>query len=444
MFIRRCTIGLFFICAWCMLRLPPAMGTEYDYINITNPFLRKIPIAIPVFKAESDLKTEGDLCRKSSDLLAESLEFTSYFNILDRRSFLFDPQKDSIVTQNINYKNWTVIGAELLVTGGVAIQNGIVQMELRLIDTFKSRMLIGKRYHGKPENYREMVRRFCNDVILTLTGREGIFNSKIAFISNGTGNKEIFVCDFDGYNPKQFTDNRAITLFPAWSSDGKWMAYTSYKNKTPELFIRHIEENRGTIVSREGINSSPCWIPGVFELGATLSFSGDPEIYRLTGNGKIIKRLTNQRGIDSSPSFSPDGKEMAFVSERSGTPQIYIKNLATGNIRRLTFQGRYNTQPSWSPYGGKIAFSSMDNGNHNIHVIGEDGSGHVQLTWNSGNNESPSWSPDGSLIVFSSSREGLSKSKIYVMTAFGTDQRRLLNMPGQQTNPKWSPGYIKD
>ncbi len=432
---------LFIIWVWSGFITGEVMGAEYGYINITNPFLRKIPIAVPVFKAESNPETEMALCLKASDLLVETLEFTSYFNILDRSSFLFDPQKDSILTQDINYDNWTVIGAELLVTGGVTIREDVVQMELRLIDTFKGRMLIGKRYQGKADNYREMVRRFCSDIILVLTGREGIFNSKIAFISDGTGNKEIFICDFDGYNPKQFTDNKDITLFPAWSSDGKWLAYTSYKNKKPELFIRHLEENRGTIVSHEGINSSPAWVPGRFELGATLSFSGDPEIYMLTGSGKIIKRLTYQRGIDSSPTFSPDGKQMAFVSERSGTPQIYIMDLETEKVRRLTFHGRYNTQPSWSPTGEKIVFTSMDNGHHNIHVIGVDGSGQIQLTRGMGNNESPSWSPDGSLIVFSSSREDVSRTKIYIMTAFGTDQRRLLDIPGAQTNPEWSARF---
>jgi TolB protein len=73
-------------------------------------------------------------------------------------------------------------------------------------------------------------------------------------------------------------------------------------------------------------------------------------------------------------------------------------------------------------------------------VIGRDGEKLMELTQDAGDNESPTWSPDGSLIAFSSTREG--QSRIYVMTAFGTDQRRLLTMPGEQTNPKWSPNII--
>ncbi|MCJ7614982.1 MAG: hypothetical protein MUO43_00375 [Desulfobacterales bacterium] len=107
----------------------------------------------------------------------------------------------------------------------------------------------------------------------------------------------------------------------------------------------------------------------------------------------------------------------------------------------MTFQGRYNTCPSWSPRGDKIAYSGMGNGQGNIYTIDVEGEfPALQLTHNSGNNESPTWSPDGSLIAFSSTREG--PSRIYVMSAYGTDQRCLLALPGEQTDPEWSPGVI--
>jgi TolB protein len=82
----------------------------------------------------------------------------------------------------------------------------------------------------------------------------------------------------------------------------------------------------------------------------------------------------------------------------------------------------------------------MNNGTIDIFTINPDGGEPVQLTENQGNNEAPTWSPDGSLIAFSSTREG--KSRLYVMTAYGTDQRRLLTLPGEQSNPKWSPNIL--
>jgi len=411
---------------------------EYDYIDISNPFLRKIPVAVPVFKAITGTDGEIELSKKAADLLSSALAFTGYFKILDRGAFLIKPEEFGIVSANINFGNWTRIGAELLVTGGLTIKKDkIIEMEIRLFDTFKQKMLIGKKYKGYINDQRRMVHRFCSEVIYRFTNTRGVFDTQLAFISNGDGNKEIYICDFDGYKPKRFTHNKSITLSPSWSSDGKWMAYTSYVKGQPDLYIRHIIDKRGTIVSKEGLNSSPAWVPGRFALAASMSFSGDPEIYLLTGNGKIIRRLTHSRGIDVSPAWSPDGKKMAFVSKRSGTPQIHIMDLDSGRVKRLTFQGKYNTQPEWSPKGGKIAYSAMENGETNIYIVDTEGNHPVQLTHGNGNNESPSWSPDGSLITFSSTREG--PARIYMMNAFGTDQRRLLVMKGQQTNPNWSP-----
>jgi TolB protein len=415
-------------------------AVEYDYIDISNPFLRKIPLAVPWFKNVSGGPDVEALSVNLADLLSDTLEFTGYFKMLDRQAFLMDSKNPDILAVNINFRNWTAIGAELLITGGLQVKDGAMETELRLFDTIKGELVVGKRYKGGTDDTTRMIRRFCSEVMVHLTGHRGVFDSKIAFLSSLAGEKEIYISDFDGHNPEQFSRHRDITLFPAWSSDGKWMAYTSYAKGRPDLYIRNIKENKITTLDKQGIQITPAWVPGKFELAATLSFSGDQEIYLLTGGGKIIKRLTNSRGIDVEPTWSPDGKQMAFVSKRSGTPQIYIKDMTSGRVRRLTYQGRYNTQPDWSPKGDKIAYSSMEIGGIDIYTIGVDGSNRVQLTENQGNNEAPSWSPDGSLIVFNSTREG--RSKIYIMTAFGTDQRRLISMPGEQTNPKWSPNVI--
>ena len=409
---------------------------QYEYIDISNPFLRKIPLAIPLFKNVTGTAEEARLSNSAAQLLASSLAFTGYFKILDRGAFLFDPIKDGVLTPQINFANWTVIGAELLITGLFELGDGRLAMELRLFDTFKNKRILGKKYAGRPADQRKIIHRFCSEVIQYLTGHKGMFASKIAFVSTGSGNKEIYSCEFDGFGPQQVTRNHDISLFPAWSSDGRYLAYTSYKAGKPDIFIKNLAEMQEVSVAEKGINITPAWVPGKFELAAALSFSGDQEIYLLTGRGKIIKRLTRMQGSDISPTWSPDGKKIAFVSTRSGNPQIYVKDLVSGKVRRLTFEGKYNTQPSWSPRGNKIAYSSLVDGRHNIYVINVEGIEPLQLTHESGDNEAPSWSPDGSMIAFSSNREG--PFRIYVMTAFGTDQRRLLIMKGEQTNPKWS------
>ena len=413
-------------------------ASKYDYVDIDNPLLKKVPIAIPLFKPVTGNASESETAQTGADMLSDMLAFTSYFKILDRGSFLVDAQKADVAMPMFN--GWTTVGAELLVTGAVSLNNNQLEMELRLFDTYNEKQLLGRKYTGNAKDLRTMIRRFCNEIMGLLTGSSGLFDSQIVFISSGSVGKEVYVCDFDGSGPTQITHNKNINLSPAMSYDGKWVAYTSYARGKPDLFIQNISDNRISVVDKKGMGISPSWVPGKFELAASLSFSGDPEIYLLTGTGKVINRLTDSPGIDLSPSFSPDGSKMAFVSRRGGTPQIYIQNMNSGQAERLTFQGNNNTQPEWSPKGDKIVYTALPKaGNFNICLIGVDGKGLTQLTTNAqGDNESPSWSPDGSMIVFSSTREGT--SRIYVMTAYGADQRRLLSMPGQQTEPKWSPG----
>jgi len=425
-----------------LLLLLPASVTaaRYNYIDISNPFLRKTPIAVPVFKVPAQDPAAMRVAESAARRLTYYLEFTGYFTISDPGAFLEDPQTMDITGAGIRYRNWTVIGAEMLVTGGVKISEGEAQFELRLFDTVKQKMLVGKRYRGKPEDYNRVARRFCSEVVFVVTGSRGFFDSKLAFVSNGTGHKEIYMSDFDGSNVQRFTRHNSISLFPDWSSDGRWIVYTTYASKRPRIRIQNVKEKRWSGIDKPGLQAVAAWVPGQFKLAASLSFSGDLEIYLLTGNGKVIKRLTNSVGIDGEPTWAPDGKRLAFVSRRAGNPQIYILDTVSGRVQRVTFEGRYNTQPSWSPKGDRIAYSAMKNGVIDIFTIDPESGEAVQLTENQGSNEAPTWAPDGSLIAFSSTREG--KSRIYVMTAYGTDQRRLLTLPGEQTNPKWSPNIV--
>jgi TolB protein len=430
------------ITSWILLLLMIVSWTgtgraEIKFFDLTNPYLRKIPMAVPVFQAATPSRAESEQAVLAADKLKDMLEFTGYFKMLDRVSFLYNPRTSGITLDKLNFPNWTTVGAELLVTGGVTITDQNMVLELRLFDTFKAKLLVGRRYSGGVKDQRTMIRRFCAEVIKTLTGNSGIFDSRVAFISNGSGHKEIYTCDFDGANIRQITKKRTITTFPAWSSDGRYLAFSSFSGGPARIFIRDLKTGTENQVRYQGLQTAPSWMPGRFELSATLNFGGDEEIYLLTGRGKMIKRLTNSRGIDVSASWSPDRKKMAFVSNRSGNPQIYIKEVDSGRVQRITFEGKYNTQPCWSPKGNMIAYSSMENGQQNIFIIDIDGNNPIQLTFNQGDNEAPSWAPDGSLIAFSSNREG--RSRIYVMTTFGTDQRRLLSLPGEQFQPEWSP-----
>ncbi|SLM32943.1 Protein tolB [Desulfamplus magnetovallimortis] len=418
---------------------PLQVAAEYSYININDPLVKKIPIAIPEFRPMTGNEEERSIGKESVDILSRALGFTGYLNIMDPLAFLDKPSEKGITGADITYKNWTSIGAELLITGGVVEHDGNIRLELRLFDTFKETMPVAKAYNIKYRNdIRKVIYRFCSDISLALTGKRGVFGSKFTFVSVVDGNKEIFTCDFDGENLEQITFDKNIAISPAWSSDGNYLAYTSYADGNPDIHIRSLKDKKNVAkVNRKGMNITPEWVPDTFALAATLSFSGDQEIYLVLGSGEIKEPpLTRNWGIDVSPSFSPDGKKFAFVSRRSGTPQIFISDMATGSVSRLTFKGNYNTSPAWSPEGDKIAYVGIVKNEIDIYVIDADGGEPLQLTRGRGDNESPTWSPDGGLIAFSSTRQGV--SKIYVMSSNGTDQRILFEFEGAQTDPAWS------
>lgn len=404
---------------------------------VINPFMKKIPVAVTDFKLFSGHLQELKAGKKAKMILRDALNFTGYLKTMNPFSFLSNPAETGIQLNQIQFRDWTGIGAELLITGGVFESQGKVKLELRLIDILNTKLLVGVKYTASESQIRSVIHKFCSEISKVLTGNYGIFNSRIAFVSTVKGNKEIFICDFDGQNIRQLTFHKSITLSPSWSSDQKWLAYVSYARGNPRIFIRHLKERRGSIINYKGLNSSPDWMPGQRKLIASLSFSGDQEIYLLTIKGERIKRITKSWGIDVSPNFSPDGKKIVFTSKRTGTPQIYIKELASGRIQRLTFKGMNNTSPVWSPDGEKIAYVGIEENRIDIYVININSGLPVKLTMDAGDNEDPSWSPDGSMIVFTSTREG-GIPRIYVMNASGTDQRRLLKLSGEQSQPDWS------
>jgi TolB protein len=405
------------------------------YIDINAPSVRKFKIAIPDFKNLSKANEYPEFSSKLPAVMASDLDLSGFFSPMDKSAFI--EESPPLTKEDIRFKDWSVIGAELLLTGGYTCIGTSVEVEVRLFDVFWGKEILGKRALGTIKDYRSVMHRLGNDIIQLLTGHRGIFLTKLAFVGNETGHKEIYISDFDGFNTRRITSDRSIALLPRWSPDGKSLLYNSYKDGGPMLYVRNLQNGSVRCVSgRKGLNIGAAWMPDGKSLALTLSGKGNPDIYLIDLKGKRLKRLTHYWGIDVSPAISPDGKKMAFVSNRSGYPQIYILDLEKGTESRLTFEGEYNTSPAWSSLG-RIAYTSKDGGLFNIVTIDPEGGDVRQLTENQGNNEDPCWSPDGHYLVFSSDREG--QYHLYIMTANGQNQRRITFMKGDQTAPSWSP-----
>ncbi len=232
-------LAFLFICS------PSIQAKDYDYINISNPFLKKTPVAVTEFKLFNGHAVEIQDGKTAGMFLKQALDFTGYLKTMNPVAFLSNPAESGIQLGQINFRDWTGIGAELLITGGISENNGKVRLELRLFDTFNAKLMVGKVYTGSRSRIRQMIHLFCSEISYQLTGKWGVFNSKIAFVSTVNGKKEIFTCDFDGENVRQITSHKSISLSPSWSFDGRWLAYVSYARKSPQIFIKNLKENRG-------------------------------------------------------------------------------------------------------------------------------------------------------------------------------------------------------
>ncbi len=433
------TTKIFLCVVFCLLTLQTEALARI-YIDINAPSLRRFKIAIPRFKPLGPCKKGEDLGHKFARVISNDLDLCGFFAPIEEQAFLTD--EVPLTLEEVRFSDWTTIGAELLLTGGYTCIGSRVEVEARLFDVFWGRQIMGKRLLGNIAHHRELMHRLAEAIIMKLTGEGGIFLTKLAFVSNTTGHKEIYVSDFDGHNVVQITHDQSIAMMPRWSPDGSKLLYISYKQGGgPMLYMMDLNLGRQKLISgRKGLNIGAAWTPDGTRIALTLSNRGNPDIYLMDLKGKIIKRLTDHWGIDVSPAFSPDGKKMAFVSNRSGSPQIYVMNLENSQVERLTFEGRYNTSPSWSKLG-KIAYASMNHGSFDIFTIDAGGGEPRQLTQGQGQNEDPCWSPDGRYVVFSSNRTG--RYHLYIMTARGQNQKRITRMPGDQSAPSWVGAYFR-
>ncbi|MBW2059980.1 MAG: PD40 domain-containing protein [Deltaproteobacteria bacterium] len=418
----------------------PAMGRVY--IDINQPFARKIPLAVPDF-VPLDLAASApvEISQSLPRLLSQNLDLTGLFIVLDKRTFFEADKRAGLAEKDINFKDWLMIGSELLIKGAFKVHGEELTLELKLFDVFENRMLLGKRYKSVMKDSQAMISRFSNEVMLILTGERGVFGSVIAFVGKEGLNKEIFITRFGEKDLVKVTNNRSLNLSPAFSRKGDELAYISYRSRKPELYVRRLSDGRERKISVvKGLYISPNFTP-LGDILVAISRANHSNIYLVDRLGHIKRQLTRLWGINISPTISPDGKQFAFVSDRAGTPQIYISSITGGEIRRVTFEGKYNTDPQWSPRGDRLIYVGSHEKRFNIYTIKPDGTDRQQLTSNEADDTKPCWSPNGRMIVFASNRLG--RFVIFTMTANGERQRPLvLDFPGEQTAPTWSPAAV--
>jgi TolB protein len=408
--------------------VPADGGTTRVYIDINQPFAKKIPIAIPDFMPiQAGGSGSGEVRIQLPKRLSDNLDMTGLFIALDKRVFLeANPRAGLANEAGIKYDEWLAIGSELLVKGGFSMAGDQLVLEMRLFDMFQQKMVLGRRYSGHPKDGRRMINRFTNEIMRLITGEPGIFGTKMVFVSGARANKSIMMTEVGTDEVKGVAGGPGGPYTQPTMSNGGDIAYTHREGTIWQLVAG------GQVISQGPLHVSPAFTPGGGLLAA-MSGKHDTNIFMFRGPGARPIPITKHWGINISPSVSPDGGQMVFVSDRGGGPQLYISSVGGGSARRLTVEGKENTDPNWSPRGDRIVFCGDSK---EIFSINPDGSDLQQLTYGQGRNTRPTWSPDGRMIAFSSTRNG--RNQIFVMTANGERQQPLMpNYKGDQKQPYW-------
>jgi TolB protein len=369
-------------------------------------------------------------------IIRQDLDFSDRFAMRD-------PGAGLRPGEAVNTALWRERGADWVLAGEVQPSASGFTLRLVLHDAVYGQVKSQGTF-GLPalrdRDFRMAVHAAADEVVRWATGSRGMAASRIAFVMQGRGSKEIYLVDSDGENVQRVTSDGSIALSPAWSPDGGRIAYTSFRSELPVLYERDLATGRDRVLSsRSGINITPAYSPD----GRTVAFAstagGNTEIMTVASGGGSAQQQTRGRRSDSlSPTYSPDGSRIAFVSDRLGEPHVYV--MGPGGEPRMVSeyvygQRGYNTSPSWSPTGEQIAYASRVRGSFQIVAVDPSG-GRRRLLTNQGNNEDPSWAPDGRHLVFASpDRDG---GGLFVLDTVSGRVRPLLRGRGFGL-PEWSP-----
>lgn len=359
-------------------------------------------------------------------VVGDDLDFSDLFSIVTI------PRMSGSDTLNA-VREQALVRGELSVSGGELVLRGS-------LETLPGRSLIfSKDYRTRPEWYRQAAHQFADDIVLHLTGNQGIARTRIAFVSDRSGSKEVWVVDYDGQGLRQVTRDATLKLSPDWAPDGSALAYVSYERGDPDIYVMDLESGVSRLlIGGLGVQGSPAFSPD----GGTAVFnqtSGrDSDLYTCDREGRNLRRITHSVGINTAPAWSPDGRRLVFTSDRSGNPQLYMAEADGTGSRRITFEGKWNDLAHWSPAGDRIAYTSRRGGLFRIAVIDAGGrGGEEQITRGPGSDEHPDWAPDGRHLVFTSTRGG--EKGLYVLDVDSGRIRPLVVGRGNHAAPTWSP-----
>ncbi len=393
-------------------------------VDIRGVGATQLPIAIGQFRGEDRLY------QSIAEIVRADLERSGVFRLIPT---------DTVVdeTATVNFQDWRSRATDALVGGTVnRLADGRFDVRYKIWDVVKGTELTGVSSVLSPD-FRLAAHRIADAIFEQFTGEKGAFSTRIAFVSRNARQYTLWVADSDGENARSALKSNESIISPAWSPDGRELAYVSFEKQKAVVYIQEILTGKRRIVADfPGTNSAPAWSPDGEWLVVTLSRDGGSQLFVISRNGQNLRRLTTSTAIDTEAIFSPDGQTVYFVSDRGGGPQIYRVPFNGGPVERVTFEGSYNISPAISPNGQNLAYISRIGAAFRLHLMNLN-TGATQAFTETDDDESPSFSPNGQLILYVTRDRG--RDLLMTTTLDGKFKFPLLSNHSEVREPSWGP-----
>lgn len=405
-----------------------------DPLVVTSGTARATPIAVVPFGWQGGSMMSDDM----AEIVSNDLRNSGVFEPISRQNMISQPTNPG----EIIYRDWNALGVQYVLVGNVVPAGGRLQVQYALMNVATEQQILAGTVSGSGGQVRDMAHYIADQAFEKLTGIKGAFSTRLLYVTvermGGGARYTLQRSDYDGARAVTLLQSREPILSPRFAPDGRRIAYVSFEQKRPRIFIQHVDTGRREqITNFEGLNGAPAFSPDGSRLAFVLSKDGNPEIYVMNLASRQLQRVTNHFGIDTEPFWGADGQTLYFTSDRAGKPQIYRQSIG-GGAERVTFVGNYNANPKLSADEKTLVMIHRQDGYTNFKVAAQDlQRGSLRVLSETSLDESPTVAPNGTMLIYATRQQG--RGVLMLASINGRVRLPLPTAQGEVREPSWSP-----